>query len=281
MKKIFPAAFAVLIMFQAGALFAQLDTRLFLAWTRPDYSQQIRTVWGPLTRAATPSPITESGRLDFNNGGRTDGFAGGLVFAFPAGVGIELRLDSLRAAGYTETETTTRQDGVDTTAAFRTYGNGLNATPISLNVRFELFREAFLQPYISAGLTLFLGKYRAGMTRPFSANTLDALGAALPERWFVDYAIQDTVGGLGGNLGAGLALRFSRALSIFGEARLLAGPAREYSWTAVAKPYLGLLQGAALESAQLTDAQNLANDAGPIRVRLVFGYYAAGIRLVL
>ena len=213
---------------------------IFLYALIPIYSLSETTEWSDSWSFQYLSRVNEGGKVTLDN--REMGGGGvGLVFMFTKNFGIEGRLDTMggnvwNTSSFYVDWTWSAAVGGGTYSEDFTYDSiegEVDMSPISINLyaRFPMGRNFI--PYVSGGLTFFIGNFVAEtdmgdaaswyfMTWPYETQYVD---------WFTyKYWIGDPLNGIGGNIGAGLAMHLSRTFSINMETRYFIGPTKSFKW---------------------------------------------------
>jgi len=227
---------------------------IFLSGNIPIYSQSVTTDWSDSWSYQYLSSVNEEGTVTLDSKQSIPGFGGGFVFMFTQNFGIEGRIDfmsgkventasyyyvdwtwSAAAGGGSWSEELSTDDGdYDVTQ------KKMWLMPISINLHARFPVDTNFIPYISGGLSIFTGKFSA-------ATDMGSAGSWYFEDWpdweqYIDwftfqYTIEEKINGIGGNIGAGLAIQLSPGVSVNMEARYFIGPTKSFAWVLERKTY--------------------------------------------
>jgi hypothetical protein len=156
----------------------------------------------------------------------------------------------------------------------------LSVMPLSFDLVYRFPSSSFC-PYVNAGLSMFLGS--------FKADTTVGWGFAWevgPSTMTIDYAkvaasIDEKLNGLGFNLGAGFDLRLGAGLAITLDAAYFLGKKSDFGWNVAPGLYdFKYHSGVSANFGQNT-AQRLSDVLGSVQVSLSFFKVLVGIKLLL
>ena len=216
----------------------------------------------------------------------------GLGFSFSyliaGGLGIQLRLDynftaKLEAVegGSTYKMTWSWEDGrgpFDLTDAWNVSGE-LSVYPISANLIYKLQSGGSLVPYFSGGVSYFLGSVKASSTRGVGI-TWEAEGSQFLDYLDVPVKIDESIGHIGFNLGAGLDFLFSPGFGVNLDAAYFVGKSIEQAWQHSAGTYYG---NNFTDKSWTLDQENielLNGQISPLDVNTSFFKIQAGIKVL-
>jgi len=156
----------------------------------------------------------------------------------------------------------------------------LSVMPLSFDLVYRFPSSSFC-PYVNAGLSMFLGS--------FKADTTVGWGFAWevgPSTMTIDYAkvaasIDEKLNGLGFNLGAGFDLRLGAGLAVTLDAAYFLGKKSDFGWNVAPGLYdFKYHSGVSANFGQNT-AQRLSDVLGSVQVSLSFFKVLVGIKLLL
>jgi len=156
----------------------------------------------------------------------------------------------------------------------------LSVMPLSFDLVYRFPSSSFC-PYVNAGLSMFLGS--------FKADTTVGWGLAWevgPSTMTIDYAkvaasIDEKLNGLGFNLGAGFDLRLGAGLAVTLDAAYFLGKKSDFGWNVAPGLYdFKYHSGVSANFGQNT-AQRLSDVLGSVQVSLSFFKVLVGIKLLL
>ena len=216
----------------------------------------------------------------------------GLGFSFSyliaGGLGIQLRLDynftaNLEAmeGGSTYTMTWSWEDGrgpFDLTDAWNVSGE-LSVYPISANLIYKLQSGGSLVPYFSGGVSYFLGSVKAGSTRGVGI-TWEAEGSQFLDYLDVPLSIDESIGHIGFNLGAGLDFLFSPGFGVNLDAAYFVGKSIEQTWQHSAGTYYGNNFTDVSWTLDQENIELLNGQVSPLDVNTSFFKIQAGIKVL-
>ena len=152
--------------------------------------------------------------------------------------------------------------------------------PLSFDLVYRFPSSSFC-PYVNAGLSMFLGS--------FKADTTVGWGLAWevgPSTMTIDYAkvaasIDEKLNGLGFNLGAGFDQRLGAGLAVTLDAAYFLGKKSDFGWNVAPGLYdFKYHSGVSANFGQNT-AQRLSDVLGSVQVSLSFFKVLVGIKLLL
>jgi len=246
MKKMI--VFTTILLFVAGFGLAQSKFNFFFMGNVPLYSQTDSISWSANWSHKWLESITERGVTDIENKAKIPGFGAGFSYLFTDNLGIEVRVDYMNSdAEVTASYNVNWEWSSSTSSNSETYTfpnietGSLSVMPISLNIFYKAQTESYLTPYISGGLSYFNGNYEVN-TRSMYAYPYEYTSQGYNwidiEWWTFDYKIDESISGIGGNIGGGVDLRLMEVFSIGIEARYFVGPkVDDLQWEIVRKDY--------------------------------------------
>jgi hypothetical protein len=156
----------------------------------------------------------------------------------------------------------------------------LSILPVSFDLVYRFPSSSFC-PYVNAGLSMFLGS--------FKADTTVGWGFAWyvgPSTMTIDYAevaasIDEKLNGLGANLGAGFDLRLGAGLAVTLDAVYFLGKKSELGWYVAPGQYNFVKHTGTYVDFNENTAQRLSDVLGSVQVSLSFFKVLIGIKLFL
>jgi len=267
---------------------------IFLSGNIPIYSQSVTTDWSDSWSWQYLSSVDEGGSVTLDSKSSIPGFGGGFVVMFTQNFGIEGRIDymsgkvensadyyvdwtwSAAAGGGSWSEELSTEDG-DYDVTQKT----MRLMPISINLYARFPTDTNFIPYVSGGLSIFTGEFSAATDMGDSASWYYEI---LPWwyqyiDWFTyQYTIEEKINGIGGNIGAGLAIQLSPGVSVNMEARYFIGPTKSYEWVLERRTYETLDYGFEGSDNFLDYAEELMNES-PVEVKTSFPSFNIGVRI--
>lgn len=265
---------------------------IFLSGNIPIYSQSVTTDWSDSWGWEYLSVVNEEGTVTLDSKQSIPGFGGGFVFMFTQNFGIEARIDFMSgkventASYYVDWTWSPGADGGGGWAELSTDEGDYDVTkktmrlmPASINLYARFPVDSNLIPYISGGLSIFTGKFSA-------ATDMGSAGSWYYEiypdweqyiDWFTfQYTIEEKINGIGGNLGAGLAIQLSPGVSVNMEARYFIGPDKSFTWVLERNTYRSVDFYFEASDDFLNYAEELMKEV-PVEVKTSFPSFNLGV----
>ncbi|HEX9901426.1 MAG TPA: outer membrane beta-barrel protein [Acidobacteriota bacterium] len=157
----------------------------------------------------------------------------------------------------------------------------LSVMPLSFDLVYRFPSSSFC-PYINAGLSMFLGSFKADTTVGWGY----AWYVTYPTVMTIDYAkvaasIDEKLNGLGANLGAGFDLRLGAGLAVTLDAAYFLGGKKDLGWYVAPGQYDFVKHAGASVNFDQAAAQHLSDVLGSVQVSLSFFKVLIGIKLFL
>jgi len=207
-----------------------------------------------------------------------------LSYYFSGGFGIQLRVDfnfkqdisegsSDFASNWTWTDDTTGSRN----ATYALSGE-MSLMPISLNLIYKIPASAMFQPYLSAGLSYLTGSFKADSTAGYPFWYLTP-GFQNIDYLAVPIAIDESLSGLGGNIGGGVDVYFSPTVAFNIGAIYFLGKEFSFNWSPAPGTYRGELHTGnswLFPQALATDFQAVFT---PVTIKTSFFKLLAGFKI--
>lgn len=233
--------------------------------------------------------VSERGSIDLENKLKKPGFGAGIILMLTRNIGVEARMDMVGGDVTTDSDYSlewtwssavgggTYEGDIDPYSS----GTGsLSIIPFSFNLYIKFPVNPMIVPHISAGASLFTGKFSADATMgdagswyytifPFTYQEID---------WFeYQYEIpEESISGLGFNAGGGLTIQVARNIGLDIDARYFMGPKKEFVWTLVRRTYESLSEGYEASDTRLDNHEELMQET-PITISMGFFSITFGI----
>jgi hypothetical protein len=229
--------------------------------------------------------VAEAGEIGHEFG---TSLGAGLAFSyfFAGGIGVQLRYDHMLTAkidagnsysAYAIAWTWTDGTGPFSQAEEWDVTGEYAVSPVSLNVIYKIPSKGMIAPYLSAGMTYFLGNVKVETTRGYgftwttgNVQSVDYLDIPLQ--------ISDSIGSFGVNAGGGLDVLLAPRIALNIEAVYFGGKTIEKSWKPIAGTYPGNIFPANAWQATQAYLDENANQNAPLKIKTSFIRLFAGVK---
>ena len=222
---------------------------VFFAGAFPFSSSSASTNWSDSWSYKYLDSVNESGSIDLDNKSKLPGFGGGIIYMFLHNIGVEARIDFMNGnteaiSDFNVSWTWAENVGGGTYEGdiepYPSESRSFSVTPISINIHARFPSGSMFIPYVSGGFSLFSGSYKASapMGDADSWDWKEGYKHYQTIDWFkYEYKIDQSIGGVGINVGAGISFRFGSKIMVALDARYFLGPKKNFTWELVRKTY--------------------------------------------
>lgn len=234
---------------------------------------------GILTSASASGRI--SAELD-----KPMGFDGAFNYYFAKGLGIQVRIDVNSKAKFSDGGMSdyqlnwTWQSGESYSADASWPVNGdLSLTVISGNVIYKIQGNSMLVPLVSGGVSFFSGKVNADTLVGY-AETWEIAPYQFIDYFEIPARLDESISGIGFNVGGGLDLAFSQSIAVNVDARFFARGSIEAPWKLQPGTYTSNVQEGWTLTLSQADVELLQQAISSFKLNLSFFKISLGLKFM-
>ena len=154
----------------------------------------------------------------------------------------------------------------------------LSVIPMHLNLVFKL-RNFFITPYISAGVTYFLGKFKLDSARGY-AITINQDNVQKLDFLDLLMGIEKNISSLGFNVGGGIDFKIGQGVALTAGVSYIKAKDIELNWKVESGSYTGQLLTDQSYNLSVELADYLSTALHPVTVKMTFFQITAGIKVL-
>ncbi|MCJ7682318.1 MAG: hypothetical protein MUP70_16445 [Candidatus Aminicenantes bacterium] len=154
----------------------------------------------------------------------------------------------------------------------------INVIPMHLNLVFKL-RNFFITPYLSAGVTYFLGKFKLNSALGYAITLTEDNVQKID---FLDLlmGIEKNIGTLGYNIGAGIDFKIGQSVALTAGVSYMKANDLEVNWKIESGTYTGQILTEQTYSLSEELADYLSTTLSPVTVKMTFFQITAGLKIL-